>query len=1221
MKKKISVIISMIIIICTLMMFIQNQARAMSGFWYSYSTNGSPPFQMNGEWIYCRNPGGPLKTAWGRIWFENKGTYNLSTRLAFALSRTDDIDIRQNIIWISDLSQKDSTPNYHAGYQTAVNLYAEGEKFAEYYEKLKQNGTDITIEDTNPKLVSYENGKYKLGPFKLKFYKSAYSGLSELYLMNEKNEKIAISDIVFKNNHIDDISKIEPGEEFYVYCNIQDALGDKTVKLHATYKYETASGTYTKYEHGQRYSQKLTSIDVHGGSETKDDEGPDIPLLMDLGGKVFLDEPAGKQGEDGCFNNNEKGVDGVKVDLYIKGGKEPIRSTVTANGGVYEFKEVSAAEEYYVRFQYNGMDYENTTYQALKKYVAASDGTGTLVDSTISERSYATEGRENRKAFNNKFNPVNVNTNVSEENKLIYAYTGRTGNDNMLYYSRQNSDEQLKNINLGIMARPKFDMALKKDLYSFKVKINDVEHTYIYNGRKDEPWVVKINESDVRDDDTRGKTLPAYQRKIRAIDINYKKDAVSADDMLEAKLTYVIRIANTSNGYIVGTINEIADYYDKEYEYESSYIDDESQAVTWKQETDTQNYHKMTARLNKSIQSGESTRVYVTYKLNREVLDKLLTQEVEPKKNIAEITEFSTTYEVSRYDENDNGRLDPQHIMYEKGEVAGLLDEDSHPGNYNPDTGANEDEDDTDMAPDLQLVLDTENKRTIDGNVWEDTPLAEKLEQNERIGNGTKEDGETVINKMRIQLINQDNDEVVQETKSSDTGYYKFEDFIPGRYYIKYIYGELEMLNTDINSKLYTGQDYKSTIYDTTKHQADYWYTEDNKLSDARDNWDRRQEVNQYSETLRNENATVLDTRDQNDVTRMGTLADKTNMFADTEKMLMEVEYARKETNVNDSLEYFVRNVDFGIIERPRAELELNNTISEVVITTADNNVLFKVDNEQKPRISNVAYIGKDIQFNMDESLIHGSDVRTTYKFVIKNIGEKDYNDQDYYYTGKTSDESKIVKSKPTKVLNYVPVNMNFYNDIDGWESNKVWSIVANKAEELQSDTDETKQLVKKGITLAGENNSATQYVDTVLKTDSGTNKLITTSQDGLAPGDATEAETLVVHKKLSTDSDGTDLRYENMVEIVEAYNEVGRRYYHNSGTTIVADIPGDLDPEDPAAGGAFNGGQVDASNVTGNIVPPFGKQNTTYYVVGTILIAIILAGGIFLIKRRVLSK
>lgn len=1219
MKKKIIAVLIMVITICSVIMFAQNKTLAMDGFTYSWDKYGSPPFQVNGEWIYCCQAGGPLLSKWGEIWYSNRGTYDLDLRTAYAISRTNDENVRQNIIWMSDIASNVDTPNWKPGYDTAVNLYNKGAAFEVYYLNLQRAGTQIVIEDTNPQLVDYTNGKYKIGPFKLNFYKSTFSGLADLYLTNENGDRVEISEVMFKNNYIDDIGKINPGDEFYVFCNMQDVVGAKSVKLHATYKYETASGTYTRYECGTHYAQRLTSVDAKGGEESNADEGPDVELLMNLGGRVFLDRPSGKQEEDGCFDNNEVGVDGVTVDLFEKGNNTPIRTTVTANGGLYEFKDVSAGKEYYVRFQYNGMDYENTTYQALKRFVANDDGTGVLVDAKMEEKSYATEGRANRKEFNNKFNPVNANTNVTDENKLIYAYTGKDGEDDLLYYSRQNTDEELKNINLGIMVRPKFDLSLKKDLYSFQTSINGVDHTYIYDGRQDEPWTIKINETDIIDDDTRGKTLPAYERKIRAVDINYMRDTSSTDGMLSAKVTYVIKIKNTSSGFIVGTINEIADYYDKDYELESSYLNQEGNVVNWNVVDDTQNYHKMTANLGISLISGEDAKVYVTYNLNREVLDKLLTEEVEPKKNIAEITEFSTTYQISRYDANDDGSNDPQHLIYEKGDVAGLLDEDSHPGNYNPDTGANEDEDDTDMAPDLKLVLDKENVRTIEGNVWEDAPLEEKLEANERIGNGVKDDGEVTVNKVRIQLVNQDNNEVVMETKS-DNGDYKFENFIPGRYYIRYYYGETEMLDTNVNAKMYTGQDYKSTIYDTEKHQAEYWYTEDNKLSDARDNWDRRQSVNQYSETLRNKNATILNTTDTSNTEAINTLATNTNMFADTEKMLVESEYARKVTYMGDSLEHIIRNIDFGIIERPRAEMQIDNTISEVVITSSDNQVLFKVDNEQKPKIPNVSYIGKDVQFNMDSSLIHGSDVTTTYKFVVKNISEKDYNNQDYYYTGKTSDENSIVKSKPTQIVNYVPVNMNFYNEIEGWEANKVWTKVNDKKAELQSTTDETKQLIKEGISLSGENNSATKAVDTVLVPEKNTNKLITTSQNGLKPGEKTSPEVLVIHKKIGLD-DKSDLRYENMVEIVEAYNEVGRRYYHNSGSRIIADIPGDLDPENPMTDGAFNGGQSDASSVAGNILPPFGKQNTAYYVIGAITLGIVIAGGVFLIKKKVINK
>lgn len=1221
MKNKIITIVTMLISICSILMIMQNKAAAeMSGFYYSYDANGIPPFYVNGEVVYCREKGGPLRREMGTIWFSNVGTANLNLQLAYALSRTESTEIRKYIIWNSYLSANRHNPGW--GYPEASDLYAKGARFADAYNKIEESGKDIEIEDEDAKLVSYSRGKYKLGPFKLDFYKSEFSSLSELYLKDGKGNKIEITKIEDKNGNKQSIEEIEPNKKFYVYCNVDDTNSAAKVQLYVQFKYETASGTYTNYAHlGGTDAQRLITVHPAGNTLTDDDSGKYIPLLMDLGGEVFLDEPSGKQEEDGCFDNNEKGVKGVKVELFKKGQEKPIKETTTGKAGKYQFKDVSAAGEYYVRFQYNGMKYESTTYQALKKYTAKEDGTGKIVDSSIEERSYATEGRKNRKQFNNKFNPVNINTNVEEQNKLIYAYTGRTGNKDILYYSRKNTDKELKNINLGIMARPTFDLALKKDLYSFTVKINGIEHTYWYDGRKNEPWVVKIDGSDV-DDDTRGKTLPAYQRKIRKTDLEYNKDLLNVEDMLKAEVTYVIKINNTSNGFIKGTVKEIADYYDKDYEYISSYMDKEDNKVNWQLQADTQKYHKMTAKLDKTLISGQNTKIYVKYNLNRDVLNKLLTQEVENKKNIAEITEFSTAYQVSRYDANDNGNKDEQHIIYEEGEVAGLLDEDSHPGNYNPDTGANENEDDIDMAPDLKLVLD-ENERTIEGNVWEDSPLQEKLDANERIGNGIKDDSETGIKQVRIELINQDNNQVISETMSSDNGYYSFRGFIPGRYYIKYYYGEEEMLNTNVNSKFYTGQDYKSTIYNQEAHQSDYWYTEDNKLSDAKDDWDRREVVNKYSETLSYQNATTLNTTDQNDILAIKELADATNMFATTDKMVMQVEYAREKTYTDDSLEYSVKNIDFGIIERPRASLKLENKIAKITITSSENDTLFNVDGEAnangRRNVQNLSRIGKDFQFNIDNSLIHGAEITTTYEFTVKNIGEIDYNNKEYYYTGNTSDKSKIVKSKATQIVNYVPVNMNFYNsssNLEGWNNNDVWKVVEDKQSQLQSDE---KILVNKSIKLFGENNSATKYVDKVLVAEKNSNKLIST--DSLKPGEETATEYLTITKKLSP-NDNTDLRYENMIEIIEAYNEVGRRYYtYSDNGEFIANIPGDLDPENPSVNNKFNGGQTDASNVTGNIVPPFGKQNTVYYIVGAILIAIILAGGIFLIKKKVVNK
>ena len=106
-----------------------------------------------------------------------------------------------------------------------------------------------------------------------------------------------------------------------------------------------------------------------------------------------------------------------------------------------------------------------------------------------------------------------------------------------------------------------------------------------------------------------------------------------------------------------------------------------------------------------------------------------------------------------------------------------------------------------------------------------------------------------------------------------------------------------------------------------------------------------------------------------------------------------------------------------------------------------------------------------------------------------------------------------------------------------------------------------------------------------------------------LAVGETTEG-TLKLRKVLAAESDIAELTYDNITEIVESKQIVGR-YDHTS-------TPGNQDPEG-------NNAEDDTYRAeTVKILPPFGDTSITmYFIIGTIALAI-LGGGVFLIKKYV---
>ena len=385
-----------------------------SSFVYQYNvTNGAPPFVTNIDGrateVYCSQAGGSLWSSW-RLTFYSKDTHNMSAGLAYALRQCSSIYSRQNLIWMSDISDNITSPHWEQDYDDALVQYNKIAGFNDYYNKLQASGKNVTFEETNATLQSSEDGVFKLGPFKLSFYKSAYSGISRLYLKTDIGTEIEVSRVNF-GGYTGNVSDIDSGEEFYVLLSQADAGKASKVKLVADYKYEEASGTYTYYEPDDAHKtmsgrtvQRLVTINYTGGPQTTDDDSPEIELTIDLAGKVFKDNVANKDGtEDGIISTGDEMLEGIEVTLFDSTGTE-IAKTTTDKDGYYEFKDQPASKQYYVRFKYNGQIYEPTTYQRVSKII---DTAGTLGPTTIAERSYATDGLNKiDKTFNNKFTPV-----------------------------------------------------------------------------------------------------------------------------------------------------------------------------------------------------------------------------------------------------------------------------------------------------------------------------------------------------------------------------------------------------------------------------------------------------------------------------------------------------------------------------------------------------------------------------------------------------------------------------------------------------------------------------------------------------------------------------------------------------------------------------------------------------------------------------------------------
>lgn len=96
-------------------------------------------------------------------------------------------------------------------------------------------------------------------------------------------------------------------------------------------------------------------------------------------------------------------------------------------------------------------------------------------------------------------------------------------------------------------------------------------------------------------------------------------------------------------------------------------------------------------------------------------------------------------------------------------------------------------------------------------------------------------------------------------------------------------------------------------------------------------------------------------------------------MVAETGVISIEVEYNRIFTG-DESGAYHIKDVDLGLTERPKAQLELSKHVDNVRITLANGNVLYDANDT----VPNLAWVrGKDYNLRKDKNILNHIEVNT----------------------------------------------------------------------------------------------------------------------------------------------------------------------------------------------------------------------------------------------------
>ena len=494
------------------------------------------------------------------------------------------------------------------------------------------------------------------------------------------------------------------------------------------------------------------------------------------------------------------------------------------------------------------------------------------------------------------------------------------------------------------------------------------------------------------------------------------------------------------------------------------------------------------------------------------------------------------------------------------------------------------------------------------------------------------------------------------DSRYGEYGEYKFLGVIPGRYLIRYTYDA----NTYIVDENGNGnkikdidpRDYKSTIITSDLIKTalnlnkEIVPTKEERMGDL--NWILPYEGHRYSDAADDMNKrTVLDDIYYGNDTEL-------SMTADTAYFDVGVEYSDVESDKQTS-EGFNGRVsftdykdeydlpddqvlalteagrivlsptfysvnpyqDFGIIERPRQVFDVNKRVSNLKVTLANGQILINgnpyktavgdeydnwedIGKSADPALQYVKALPGSVNAEIDNEIIQAATLNIEYTISIKNDSEIDYTEEKYYYYG-TGGHNKLT-STIKKVVDYMEDDL-VYDEKQNEETNGgAWmKVLPDKLLAWEEADGTTKQLIANGETVDGVTYNVYDSIKqgyTVAVTEIFAN--------GIEPGTAANVQ-IYGSKVLGVDEDGVAVS--NHAEIIET-----ARHLKNPDPTQPDPTPGNYDPATSSPN------EPDDGKTSVIITPPTGLiDNTPFVIIMLSIILVVLSGGIYLIKKKVL--
>ena len=336
-----------------------------------------------------------------------------------------------------------------------------------------------------------------------------------------------------------------------------------------------------------------------------------------------------------------------------------------------------------------------------------------------------------------------------------------------------------------------------------------------------------------------------------------------------------------------------------------------------------------------------------------------------------------------------------------------------------------------------------------------------------------------------------------------------------------------------------------------------------------------------------------------------------------------------------------------GLEERPEAQVLLTKNLTNIQIKLADGRILFDT-NQSVNNLSfgsHKIYEDKDyyyqtsdfrnnktyrlrqdimqqvksrqeelVQAYMDEELMSGATIRLTYNYTIDNIGEVDYLDKQFYYRGKTLDAG-VGNISRTNVLNVIDYVSNEAKYEPNYQDNE-W-LVTTTSELLGNSTSKDDDYV---------NSYYKDNLDTynlLLRTRNFQGELIPRQSDASTSKNYSRRETnLILTTMLSSSIDNKNLVYNNLAEVIETTNSVGRRMQISVAGNQKMAYQSDVKSEDesitwitPTEVDSDSAQKVDIN------VPTGANKNYVIAIIVSLLSLGIVGVSAILIRRNVIKK